>query len=238
MGAHSAAAALFTGVLAFATLVRCNTEGDILYEQRQSWKDPNNGFGVSRSIRRLHGNNLTGTIPQSLGNLTNLIRLELQKNSLSGSIPASLGNIKTLEFLRLNGNSLTGTVPLEVLSLVLVGNLTEMCRLALTKLRKIFACKNDAGNNLDGTVGSTGLRGQAEDHRLRPRSGLVFEHTMGNGSGKGDLKLRFHLSRDASGSLGRPLPPRALPPPQTSTYAQPCRCFSTLRATSAKSERE
>lgn len=47
----------------------------------------------------MHGNNLTGTIPQSFGNLTNLVRLELQKNSLSGTIPASLGNIKTLKFL-------------------------------------------------------------------------------------------------------------------------------------------
>uniref|UniRef100_A0A0E0J2C3 Leucine-rich repeat-containing N-terminal plant-type domain-containing protein n=1 Tax=Oryza nivara TaxID=4536 RepID=A0A0E0J2C3_ORYNI len=182
MGAHSAAAALFTALLAFATLVSCNTEGDILYAQRQELKDINNvlaswdptlvnpctwvhvtcdnsnsvirGFGIGRSIRlsdstagrteNLHGNNLTGTIPQSFGNLTNLVRLELQKNSLSGTIPASLGNIKTLKFLRLNGNSLTGTLPLEVLSLVLVGNLTEI---------------NVARNNLDGTVGSTGLRG-------------------------------------------------------------------------------
>lgn len=30
-------------------------------------------------------------------------------------------------YRRLNKNSLTGTVPMEVLSLVLVGNLTELC---------------------------------------------------------------------------------------------------------------
>uniref|UniRef100_A0A0E0R8X0 non-specific serine/threonine protein kinase n=1 Tax=Oryza rufipogon TaxID=4529 RepID=A0A0E0R8X0_ORYRU len=195
MGAHSAAAALFTALLAFATLVRCNTEGDILYAQRQELKDINNvltswdptlvnpctwvhitcdnsnsvirGFGIGRSIRlsdstagrteNLHGNNLTGTIPQSFGNLTNLVGLELQKNSLSGTIPASLGNIKTLKFLRLNGNSLTGTLPLEVLSLVLVGNLTEI------------DCNNP---------------GQTEDLRLRPRSGLIFSRMLENGSGK------------------------------------------------------
>lgn len=239
MGAHSsaaaAAAALFTGLLALATLVSCNTEGDILYAQRQAWKDPFNvlqswdptlvnpctwfhvtcnnnnsvvrvdlglaglsgplipqlgglsylqylelygnelngsipaalgnlsslvsldlqgnlltgvipdSLGAISNLRnlRLYGNNLTGTIPQSLGSLTSLVKLELQKNSLSGTIPASLGNIKTLELLRLNKNSLTGTVPMEVLSLVLVGNLTEL---------------NVAGNNLDGTVGSTGWR--------------------------------------------------------------------------------
>ncbi|KAG8089877.1 hypothetical protein GUJ93_ZPchr0011g27000 [Zizania palustris] len=240
MGAHSAAAAaaavLLTAILAaVATLVSCNTEGDILYSQRQAWKDPigvleswdptlatpcswyhitcNNNNSVIRvdlglaglsgplipqlgglsylqylelygnelngsipdtlgklsnlislglqenlltgmipdslgaigtlQLLKLHGNNLTGAIPQSFGNLTNLIYLELQRNALSGSIPASLGNIKTLEFLRLNGNSLTGTVPMEVLSLVLVGNLTEL---------------NVASNHLEGTVGSSGYR--------------------------------------------------------------------------------
>lgn len=50
-------------------------------------------------LRRLNGNNLAGTIPPSLGKLTNLEKLELQKNALGGSIPSSLGNIKTLQFL-------------------------------------------------------------------------------------------------------------------------------------------
>lgn len=61
-------------------------------------------FGFENFVfcRRLYGNNLTGTIPQSLGSLTSLVKLELQKNSLSGTIPASLGNIKTLELLYVN----------------------------------------------------------------------------------------------------------------------------------------
>jgi len=56
-------------------------------------------LNVPISFRRLYGNNLTGPIPESLGNLTNLEGLELQKNALSGAIPSSLGNIKTLQFL-------------------------------------------------------------------------------------------------------------------------------------------
>lgn len=92
---------------------------------------------------RLYENNLTGPIPPSFGNLTSLLELKLHRNSLSGSIPASLGNIKSLQFLKLNENMLTGTVPSEVLSLVVVGNLTEL---------------NIARNNLDGTERSSGLR--------------------------------------------------------------------------------
>lgn len=189
MAAQFAAA---TGVflsclLALAALASCNTEGDILYKQRATWKDPNDvlvswdptlanpctwvhitcnndnsvirvdlgNAGLSGTLipdlgglqnlqyLMLYGNNLTGPIPESLGNLTSLERLELQRNALSGAIPSSLGNIKTLQFMKLNANMLTGTVPLEVLSLVIAGNLTEL---------------NIANNDLAGTVRSSGLR--------------------------------------------------------------------------------
>ena len=50
-------------------------------------------------FRRLYQNNLTGSIPPSLGNLTSLQELKLEKNAFSGSIPSSLGNLKTLRFL-------------------------------------------------------------------------------------------------------------------------------------------
>jgi len=102
-------------------------------------------LGTISSLRflRLYQNNLTGSIPPSLGNLTSLQELKLEKNAFSGSIPSSLGNLKALRFLKLNENMLTGTVPLEVLSLAIVGNLTEL---------------NIARNNLDGTVRSSELR--------------------------------------------------------------------------------
>ncbi|RLM69652.1 hypothetical protein C2845_PM17G07850 [Panicum miliaceum] len=85
-------------------------------------------LGAISTLRflRLYQNNLTGSIPPSLGNLTSLQELKLEKNAFSGSIPSSLGNLKKLLFLKLNENMLTGTVPLEVLSLAIVGNLTEL----------------------------------------------------------------------------------------------------------------
>ncbi|MBA0823487.1 hypothetical protein Goarm_020217 [Gossypium armourianum] len=56
-------------------------------------------------------NYLTGTIPPSLGSLSNLKDLKLWMNQLHGEIPQQLGNIQTLETLILDFNELTGTIP-------------------------------------------------------------------------------------------------------------------------------
>ena len=73
----------------------------------------------------LHNNGLTGTIPLGLGNLTNLEELSLFNNGLTGTIPLELGNLTNLEELWLNDNGLTGTIPLEL------GSLTNLERLRL-----------------------------------------------------------------------------------------------------------
>ncbi|RCV38306.1 hypothetical protein SEVIR_8G140600v4 [Setaria viridis] len=115
-----------------------------LYENQLTGEIPAT-LGAISNLRylRLHENNLTGAIPTSLGNLTSLQELKLQKNELSGSIPSSFGNLKTVLILKLNDNMLSGMVPLEVLSLLISGNLTEI---------------NIAENDLTGTVRSSGFR--------------------------------------------------------------------------------
>ena len=56
-------------------------------------------------------NNLTGQVPEELGNLTNLTQLVLANNQLSGPLPDSLGQLQNLGHLRLRDNQLTGQIP-------------------------------------------------------------------------------------------------------------------------------
>ena len=71
----------------------------------------------------LYSNALSGPIPSELSNLSNLTKLWLHRNALSGSIPSELGNLSNLESLALSGNALGGSIPSELGSL---SNLTEL----------------------------------------------------------------------------------------------------------------
>lgn len=71
------------------------------------------------------GNNLRGTIPPELGDLTYARELRLSNNFLTGAIPPALGNMAALGILRLSGNALSGPVPSEL------GDLTNLWELRL-----------------------------------------------------------------------------------------------------------
>ena len=66
---------------------------------------------------------MTGSIPASLGDLSNLTRLYLYGNELTGTIPTDLGDLTNLQQLSLSSNKLTGTIPTEVADLT---NLQEL----------------------------------------------------------------------------------------------------------------
>ena len=67
---------------------------------------------------RLDNNNLSGQIPSEIGELDSLVFLLLGGNELEGEIPASLMNLLGLASLSLNDNQLTGHIPLEIAGLV------------------------------------------------------------------------------------------------------------------------
>ncbi|MCH2406317.1 MAG: leucine-rich repeat domain-containing protein, partial [Nitrosopumilus sp.] len=79
-------------------------------------------------------NQLTGSIPSEICNLTNLTELNLSNNQFTGSFPSEIGNLTNLEILDLSRNSIYGSIPSEI------GNLTNLTGLDL------------GGNELTGEI--------------------------------------------------------------------------------------
>jgi len=76
----------------------------------------------------LNSNSLTGTIPFSIGNLSDLNLLSITGsagyyNSLKGTIPNSIGRLVNLKTLDLSGNQLTGPLPDSIGNLVSLNSL-------------------------------------------------------------------------------------------------------------------
>ena len=77
-----------------------------------------NGITVSGSSPRvtrldLVSKSLTGSIPEGLGDLTELTQLVLRENRLTGEIPPALGHLTKLTALWLSANRLTGAIPTQ-----------------------------------------------------------------------------------------------------------------------------
>ncbi|WP_354636243.1 Calx-beta domain-containing protein [Planktothricoides raciborskii] len=106
----------------------------------------------------LSDNNLSGTIPPELGNLSSLQELYLYNNNLSGSIPPELGNLSSLKYLSLYNNNLSGSISPEL------GNLSSLQELGLfennlsgsipPELGNLSSLKylSLGGNNLSGSI--------------------------------------------------------------------------------------
>ncbi|KAI3666643.1 hypothetical protein L1987_88824 [Smallanthus sonchifolius] len=82
-------------------------------------------FGDSLKLQGLYlgKNQLSGTIPERLGRLSSLVKLNLTSNkNFSGPVPTSFGNLKGLTHLDLSSNELSGELPSSLASIInLVG---------------------------------------------------------------------------------------------------------------------
>jgi Leucine-rich repeat (LRR) protein len=109
----------------FLTALYESTDGDNWKNNRHwgtvrhrcSWHGVTCIVGGAVTRLRLTNNNLTGSIPSALGNLSYLEDLRLDENNLRGRIPIELGNLRHLEYLQLQGNNLTDTIPPKVIEL-------------------------------------------------------------------------------------------------------------------------
>jgi len=59
----------------------------------------------------LNNNLFTGTVPTQIGQLSSLLYLYLNTNSLSGPIPTQFGKLQNIEYIFIQNNELSGTIP-------------------------------------------------------------------------------------------------------------------------------
>ncbi|KAK4342586.1 hypothetical protein RND71_038402 [Anisodus tanguticus] len=67
--------------------------------------------------RLLNGNQLSGSLADELGYLSNLNRFQIDQNQISGEIPKSFSNLNRIRHIHFNNNSLSGQIPHELSNL-------------------------------------------------------------------------------------------------------------------------
>lgn len=104
----------------------------VTFETPQTNCNLNDLFGIKLNeqgrvyLLDLSSNQINGSIPRELGNLTNLVKLELSYNNFSGNIPRELGNLSNLIAINLSDNQLGGSIPTEIGNLANLKELEEL----------------------------------------------------------------------------------------------------------------
>jgi hypothetical protein len=125
--------------------VNCNSAGRVFMldlSQNNLIGTIPNSIGSLTDLQQLwlFGNQLNGPVPASIGNLTNLQSLILSNNQLNSFIPASIGQLTNLQQLWLFGNQLSGPIPTSI------GNLTNLQQLILNN--------NQLGGLIPASIGN------------------------------------------------------------------------------------
>ena len=139
---------------------------------------------------------LSGTIPDEIGNLTELKQLGLKSNNFNGGIPESIGKLTNLTQLSLGDNMLNGSLPESL------GNLSKLILLDV------------ANNNLEDSISST----------IKNLSGLhTFLLNSNNFSGSIPLSLCEIGNLDVSNNQFCESQPYCIDTPELMGY-QSCEC--------------
>ncbi|CAO2171103.1 unnamed protein product [Urochloa humidicola] len=109
-----------SGDLSFmADLSRCKNLKYIMERNYFTGSIPNSVSNISSlQIFRAFENQITGRIPNMLANQSSLLLLNLRNNLITGEIPRSIMEIKNLRGLDLSSNELSGNIPLHIGRLV------------------------------------------------------------------------------------------------------------------------
>jgi hypothetical protein len=154
---------------------------NLLYNQLTGTLPPELGDLSHLRVLALWVNQLHGSIPPELGDLSELVSLEISSNQLTGSLPAELGNLGNLQSLGLSYNQLNGSIPAEL------GEMASLNSLSLSH------------NQLSGAI-------PAELGNLAKLTQLRLSHnqlsgsipaTLGNLSDLYDLDLSYNRLRGA-----------------------------------------
>jgi Leucine-rich repeat (LRR) protein len=150
-----------------------STDGDNWVDNTHWLTDTADWFGVITENGHvvelwLDNNQLAGQLPSELGNLTSLRVLQLSYNQLTGSIPVALSELSNLVYMWLSANQLTGTIPPELGNLGTLVSLSFSVNLLtggipaelgnLTHLNDLWLDRNQLTGSMPPSLGSlTGL---------------------------------------------------------------------------------
>ncbi|HDR68330.1 MAG TPA: T9SS type A sorting domain-containing protein [Bacteroidaceae bacterium] len=152
----------------------------------------------------LQNNNLTGELPQEIGDLEHLYTFGVSLNNLTGSVPSSLGNMSGLMYLTLSANNFTGTLPDIFESMALITTI----RISNNQFTGELPPSLNAGNIMDFYCPNNNLHGNLPQFTGSTRL-YRFHCDKNNFSGNipdhyGDLPLQELVIYD--NNLSGPLP--------------------------------
>ncbi|KAH0657642.1 hypothetical protein KY289_026390 [Solanum tuberosum] len=120
----------------------------------------------SNSLHNFQGNGckLKGVIPQEIGNLTGVTRIDLYNNELTGHIPNTVQDMLNLQEFYLQSNEIEGTIPNAICSSKNLGALdlsgnhfsgsVPSCLGNVTSLRKLNLAYNRLNSRLPANLGN------------------------------------------------------------------------------------